>query len=667
VLSKKKEGKVIWIEPKVDYESKRIRYHIRDTGHPTHGSTSRQGFNCVATGTSIPFSYIREEGAAGRIGAELVAVVCDSNDGRKFVAPDSVDHKPVDFAAPEFLNGMLQGKAANDVYKYGMKTWGSLFTPRQLKALVTFSELLTEVRTEIEALDSELKDDKIPLREGGCGRTAYADALVTYLAFVIDKCADFWSTICTWNAPNSQIRYTFSKQAIPMTWDFAEVNPFSEKTGSWDAMLRGVAKGIRTLPTRSTAEVKQRDAASRVREVGRCVVSTDPPYYDNISYSDLSDFFFVWLRHNLKDVWPDECATLLTPKEEELIADAKRAGSKAAAKAHFENGMETVFREAASNCDERYPATIFYAFKASETENSGSVSTGWETFLTGLLNSGFSVTATWPVRTEFANKIGIAAGDNMLASSIVLACRRRIKDAPLATRSDFVAALKREMRSSIRVLQKQNIAPVDLAQSAIGPGIAIFSSYSRVVEADGKNMTVRTALILINEILSEVLSGEEGSFDAETRFALTWYDQFGFGPGPYGDADICAKAKNTTVDAVIRSGLARSTSGRVALITKDLLPSEWNPATDQSLTIWEVTHHLIKSLEHSEQRAAELLQKAGPGLGESARQLAYLLFQIADQKRRTEDAATYNMLVTAWPQLQRLAAGEPSTTDESLF
>lgn len=325
--------------------------------------------------------------------------------------------------------------------------------------------------------------------------------------------------------------------------------------------------------------------------------------------------------------------------------------------------------KAAENCDERYPATVFYAFKASESEEKGSISTGWETFLAGLLNSGFAVTATWPVRTELASKIGVGAGDNMLASSIVLACRKRAVSAAMATRGEFISALRKEMLTAVKILQVENIAPVDMAQSAIGPGIGIFSRYSKVVEADGKSMTVRTALLLINEVLAEVLSGEESEFDADTRFAVTWFEQFGHNPGSFGDADTLAKAKNTTVNGVVESGIAISKEGKLRLLERRDMAESWNPATDKRLTVWETTQYLIRALEESESKAAELVAKLGSGVSERARQLAYLLYGICDRKKWASEGSAYNMLVTAWPEIEKLSR-QPisiSPTAETLF
>lgn len=652
-LAKKAGKPAVWIEPIIDGATRTIRYRIRNGGNPPEGNIGRNGASCLATGTPIPFAYIRAEAQAGRMGESLIAIVAEGARGRAYVeaSSENVDVPP---ANNPVEGSIFDWPGRMNVVRYGLDEWSKLFTPRQLLALTTFSDLLPEVRRRV--IDDFPGESGARLRDGGSGGEAYADAVVTYLAFAIDKCTDFWSSICSWNNAGEKMRQTFSRQAIPMTWDFAEANPFSTSTGNWQAMVEWVGKVIDRLPTSGQAQTAQRDARARIAEVGVCVLATDPPYYDNISYADLADFFYVWMRRNLKEIWPDECSTLLTPKVDELIANQYRAGSKAAAHKHFELGMQGVFGMAAEHADERYPATVFYAFKATENSEAGVASTGWETFLAGLLEAGYAVTATWPIRTEKPGKVGMNAGDNMLASSIVLACRRRHVAAPMATRGEFVAAMRNEMPAAIRLLQEQNIAPVDMAQSAIGPGIAVFSRYAKVVEADGSAMTVRTALALINEVLAETLSGEEGEFDADTRFALTWFEQYGHNPGPYGDGDLLAKAKNTTVEGVVRAGVAASREGRLRLVERRELPEGWDPATDSRLTVWETTQHLIRALEQSELAAATLLRRMGGGMGERARQLAYLLFGVCDRKKWADEAGAYNMLVTAWPEIERLAA-----------
>ena len=669
VLASKAGKPTTWIEPIIDHNSQTISYQIRQGGKPADGNVSRQGSTCLATGASIPFSYIRAEGQAGRHGCDLMAVVCESKSGKIYVEPAAADNPVIQRSSVDYLQGNLQGKAAGNVSNYGIETWDQLFTNRQLAALNSFSEILDDLRLKIEEDAVHLPNDSIHLRDGGSGRTAYADAVLTYLAFVIDRMTDRNSTICTWDSSRMHARNVFARQAIPMTWDFAENNPLGDSSGSFLNCVAGVCKALERLPTNNYGLTAQRDARARISEVGNCVVATDPPYYDNISYADLSDYFYVWLRRNVKNIWPDECATLLTPKVEEMIASSLRAGSKEAANKHFELGMEGVFTKAAENCDERYPATVFYAFKASESEEKGNISTGWETFLSGLLNSGFAVTATWPMRTELASKIGIGAGDNMLASSIILACRKRSITAAMATRGEFIAALRSEMAPAIRILQVENIVPVDMAQSAIGPGIGIFSRYSKVVEADGQPMTVRTALSLINEILAEVLSGEESELDADTRFAVTWFEQFGHNPGAYGDADTLAKAKNTTVTGVVESGIATSRDGKLRLLERNELSDTWNPTSDSRLTVWETTQHLIRALEQSESDASELLKLIGSGFSEKARQLAYLLYGICDRKKWASDGSAYNMLIAAWPEIEKLARQELTgdSSPETLF
>lgn len=655
-----------WINAVVDHESKSITYKIMTGGKMPEGLIGRNGGVCLATGTSIPFSYIRHEAQQNRMGSVLLAVVADGESGRQYLEASAVPDIPI-VEGPQ--GSIFDWPGRLNVVRYGLDEWKKLFSPRQLFSLVTFCEILEEVRERIQKDGTDLPSDDRPFREGGEGHVAYADAVITYLAFAIDRMTDRNSTICSWTTSREHARNVFARQAIPMTWDFAENNPIGDSSGSFNNCLAGICKTLEVLPTNNFANTAQRDARARISEVGRCVISTDPPYYDNIGYADLSDYFYVWLRKNVGDIWPDECATLLTPKVDELIANAYRAGSKAAANKHFELGMEGVFMKAAENCDERYPATVFYAFKASESEEKGSISTGWETFLAGLLNSGFAVTATWPVRTELASKIGVGAGDNMLASSIVLACRKRAVSAAMATRGEFISALRKEMLTAVKILQVENIAPVDMAQSAIGPGIGIFSRYSKVVEADGKSMTVRTALLLINEVLAEVLSGEESEFDADTRFAVTWFEQFGHNPGSFGDADTLAKAKNTTVNGVVESGIAISKEGKLRLLERRDMAESWNPATDKRLTVWETTQYLIRALEESESKAAELVAKLGSGVSERARQLAYLLYGICDRKKWASEGSAYNMLVTAWPEIEKLSR-QPisiSPTAETLF
>jgi len=647
----------VWIEPIVNRDGYEIRYVIREGGHAPEGTIGRSSAGrCVATGTPFGFDYVRREGKSSGFGCHALAAVAHGPRGRVYVGGIDTPAIPSVLVPPALEAALPRNPRDFKTPGYGLSRWRDLFTDRQLAALTTFSDLLPEVRQLIEndARDAGLADDRHRLREGGRGLAAYADALVTYLAFVLDKCADYWSTICSWHNSKELIRNTFARQAIPMTWDFAEVNPFSNLTGSWTSMVEWVAKATGSLPATGTADVAQRDAAARVRETAVPAVFTDPPYYDNIGYSDLADFFYVWLRSNLREVWPDELSTLLTPKTEELIADPYRHGSSSSARAHFEGGMEDVFSAVAEVQSPMVPSVVFYAFKQSETDASGTASTGWETFLQGLRSAGLAVTSTWPVRTELVNR-PLAMKKAALASSIVIACRPQDVDAPFATRGDFLSALRAELPLSIRLLQRESIAPVDMAQSAIGPGMAVFSRYSKVIEADGTEMSVRRALALINDVLQEVLSEEETEFDGDTRWALTWYEQHGMKPGPFGDAETLSKAKNTSVHGVLHAGIAVQRDGKVRLVDRNELRSDWDPTADARLTVWEVTQHLIHRLDQSEDEAAVLLRRIGVGMGERSRQLAYLLYEAAERRGWAEEAVAYNTLVQAWPDVVKLA------------
>jgi putative DNA methylase len=665
-LSKKSGRDQVWIEPIIDHSNQTISYRIIVGGSPPPGTVNRGNGVCVASGSSIPASYIKAEGSAGRLVDVPLAMVVDSIRGREFREFDGtlVDHLAAEW---EPTGAMSDHSQYMGTPRYGLDEWRKLFSKRQLVALTTFSDLISSIHDEIRLLAIDRGDDPRRLSEGGSGAVAYADALVTYLAFVFDKCLNSWSSLATWS-DSGFVRPVFARQAISMTWDFAEVNPFSDATGNWNGMTDWVVRAVKNLPFNNFGTTSQRDAQARIEEVGNCVVSTDPPYYDNVPYADLSDYFYVWMRKNLSSIWPDEFATLLTPKAEELVANHVRAGSWEAAQKHFQQGMFKVFETARRLADERYPTTIFYAFKAAETTNDQTASTGWEVFLSGLLDAGYSVVATWPIRTEKPGRtreIGAAA----LSSSVVLVCRGRSISAAMATRGEFITALRAEMAPAIRILQVENIAPVDMAQSAIGPGIGIFSRYSKVVEADGQAMTVRTALSLINEVLSEVLSGEESEFDADTRFAVTWFEQYGHNPGVFGDADTLAKAKNTTVSGVVDSGIASSKEGKLRLLERGEMLDDWDPNKDSRLTVWEATQHLIRALEVSESDAAELLKKIGGGFGDKARQLAYLLYGICDRKRWAGEGGAYNMLIAAWPEIEKLARQEPTgdSSPETLF
>ena len=661
-LAKRPGKPKVWIEPIIDRDAKTIRYAIREGGEPSHDRTvSRGNGTCIATGAAIPKGYIKSEGTAGRMGTMLMAVVAEGKGGRVYCAPVAHDVKSAECEVPaEVPSGTL---AKNPQYMipipYGMDEWWKLFKARQLTALTTFSELLHEVSRRVRA-DAETAgmEDSCGgrLRHGGRGPDAYSDAIVTYLAFAIDKLVDLGNSLVRWEPVAQCPRQLFGRQAIPMVWDYAEANPFSNSSGSFIICLKGTANGLTSigLVLGTDALATQRDARARVQESIGAVISTDPPYYDNVPYADISDYFYVWLRRNLTDVWPDELSTLTAPKAEELVANRVRSGSRQAAEAHFESGMAEFMAQVAQFHPPSVPATIYYAYKATESKDGEVRSTGWDTFLQAVLDAGLQVSATWPMRTELANRQR-GLGSNALASSIVLACRPRSASATLATRGEFVAALHRELPEAVRVLQSGNIAPVDMAQSTIGPGIKVFSRYARVVEADGSSMPVSAALAIINDVLGEVLDGEEAELDADTRFALTWFSEHRYSPGPSGDADSVARAKNTSLAGIEESGIGEARAGKFRLYERSELDPDWSPLRDVRLTVWEATQNLVAALERSESEAAELLNVLG-GNGDRARQLAYLLYQKANDRGWSTEAGAYNGLINAWPNLRTGAA-----------
>ena len=660
-LAKRPGKPKVWIEPIIDQDALTISYAIREGGEPTHIRTCSGGNGtCLATDAAMLASYIKAESRAGRMGQELIAVAAEGDRGRRYCAPTPSDTAAAAVEQPPWRPEVaLPDKGLGfRVQPYGLDEWWKLFTPRQLIALTTFSDLLAEVaqRVRVDALAAGLDFDGMRLRDGGRGATAYADAVIVYLAFAIDKLADLGNTLVRWEPVAQCPRQLFGRQAIPMVWDYAEANPLSNSSGSFMTCLRGTVTGLTSIGTvlGGDARATQMDATAHVASQREAVVSTDPPYYDNVGYADISDFFYVWLRRNLSDVWPDECSTLLTPKAGEIIADPGRHGGPVGAKRHFESGMAKFMAQVAESHPADLPATIYYAYKATETKDGEVRSTGWDTFLQAVVDSGLQVSATWPMRTETAGRLR-AHGSNALASSIVLACRPRPSSAVLATRGELIAALRRELPEAVRVLQSGNIAPVDMAQATIGPGIKVFSRYARVVEAGGSSMPVSAALAIINDVLGEVLDGEEAELDADTRFALTWFTEHGYSPGPSGDADSVARAKNTSLAGIEASGIGEARAGKFRLYERGELDPGWSPAYDDRLTVWEATQHLAAALERSESEAAELMHILG-GYGDRARQLAYLLYQKANDKGWAAEAGAYNGLITVWPNLRTVAA-----------
>jgi len=662
-----KAGKEAYVEPVIEKSGYRFTVKV---GRPKDAEAAKSGtklarganFRCVMSGAPIAGDYIKAEGKAGRMGARLMAIVAEGDRGRVYLAPAPEHEEAAGKAEPHWRpEGEIAARmTGGNCTPYGLTSWGDLFTPRQLVALTTFSDLVGEARERIQrdAVAAGLPDDGKPLRDGGTGAMAYAEAVGVYLAFLVNQVANHSSSVCGWNSANTQMRSVFARQAIPMVWDYAESNPFCCSSGSYANLIERQVKGFVALGGGAEGAAGQLDANQQSISQGK-LVSADPPYYDNIGYADLSDFFYVWLRRSLRPVFPDLFGTLAVPKTQELVATAYRHGSKVRAESFFLSGMTEAMHRVAELSHPSFPVTIYYAFKQSESEtDTGVASTGWESFLGAVIRAGFAVAGTWPIRTEKQGRV-IGNDTNALASSIVLVCRRRPDDAPTTTRRDFVAELRRELPSALAHLQRGNIAPVDLAQAAIGPGMAVFTRYAKVLGAEGSPLTVREALALINQTLDEALTEQEGDFDADSRWALAWFEQHGFAEGDFGVAETLSKAKNTSVAGLEQAGILRSSRGKVRLLRAGELLAGWDPATDPRLSAWEIVHHLVRALESGEAAAAALVAKLGTK-AEVARELAYRLYNLCERKKRAAEAMSYNALVQSWPEIARLAREAPA-------
>lgn len=660
-----KAGKEAYVEPVIEGQGYRFTVKIGkpyDIEAVKKGTTSgkRNAFRCLLSDVPVSYDHIRQEGKAGRMGARLMAIVAEGDRGRVYLAPTPEHEAMALKAIPEWKpdNELPINPRDFKTPNYGLKTFSDLFTPRQLVALTTFSELVQEARKQVkqDALTVGLKNDNKPLVDGGTEATAYADAVGVYLGFGSSRAADAWSSIVTWRNQVEASRNTFARQAIPMTWDFTEVNPFSTSCGHWMGnSIEWVEKSLGHLPLKSeNGRSFQADASTQILS-DKKVVSSDPPYYDNIGYADLSDFFYVWLRRSLKTIFPDLFATLAVPKAEELVATPYRHGSKDKAEAFFLDGMTKAMHRLTEQAHPGFPVTIYYAFKQAESDGAeGTTNTGWDTFLAAVIEAGFAITGTWPIRTEKQGRV-ISNDTNALASSIVLVCRKRPVNAKMATRQEFVASLKSELPVALVHLQRGNIAPVDLAQAAIGPGMGVYTRFAKVLDAAGNPLSVREALALINQTLDETLAEQEGDFDADTRWALAWFEQSGFDEGEYGVAEQLSKAKNTSVGGMVEAGILLSKGGKVRLLKPEELPADWDPAKDTRLTAWEGVHHLIRAMNSGGEGAAAILVFGMGSTAEIARELAYRLYTLCERKKRAAEALSYNALVQSWPELQRLA------------
>lgn len=652
-----KAGKEAYVEPVVNGES----YHFTvKMGLPPasarNGTKLSRGanFQCLLSDTPIEPKYIKAEGVAGRIGQRLLAIVAEGTRGRVYLAP-TVEHEEIaEQARPDWRPETSLPDDPRNFWtlNYGLDKFGDLFTRRQLVALTTFSDLVQEAiaRVRDDALSAGMVDDGLGLDQGGSGAEAYAQSVGLYLAFLVDQVANHASTVCGWNHPNTQMRSVFSRQAIPMTWDYAEANVFSDSSGSFNNLFERQIKGFEALGRGAAGCAEQADAAQQEISISK-VISTDPPYYDNIGYADLSDFFYVWLRRTLRSIFPSLYATMAVPKTEELIATPYRHGSKDKAETFFLDGMTAAMHNLAELAHPAFPVTIYYAFKQAETKaEAGTSSTGWETFLAAVLKAGFALSGTWPVRTEKEGR-AIGNGTNALASSIVLVCRPRAGNAPTVSRRDFIRELNTTLPDALADMTRGGInspvAPVDLSQSIIGPGMEVFSKYSAVIEANGKPMTVRTALQLINRFIGE------DDFDHDTQFCLAWFEQHGWAEGKYGDADVLARAKGTSVGGLIEAGVVDSAGGDLRLLKWAEMPRDWSPENDSRLAVWEGLHQLIRALNQDGESAAGALLARMPDKTASLNALMYRLYTLCERQGWAEEARAYNELQGAWAGIEQ--------------
>ena len=663
----KKKGKEAYVVPRV--ENGRVEFGIgHDVAHApikeTDGTVRRTGAVCVGCGTAVPLAYVRVEGKAGRIGARLMAVAAEGHRRRVYLTPTTEHEKAADVPVPDDVpdTEIPHNPRYLTTPNYGMTRHADLFTPRQLTALTTFSDLVGEARGKayVDALASGMAEGE-RLEAGGTDAAAYADSVAVYLGLTLGRMTDINNALCRWENTKTQVRNLFNRQAISMIWDFAEAPPFGVSAGGFGVSLLNLCKALDRLGYGQAGKADQLSAPRRA--YGDVLIATDPPYYDNVGYADLADFFYVWLRRCIGDVMPATLSTLLTPKVDELVADPYRHGGAQGAGQFFEDGFQRVFESIRTETPPDLPITVFYAFKQSESDIDGTASTGWQTLLQGMLYSGWQVTATWPIRTELGNRTR-SLDSNALASSVVLALRPRPPTAEAVTRRAFLTALKSELPRALRDLQQGSIAPVDFAQAAIGPGMAVFSRYRTVVEADGSAMTVRTALALINHALDEVLTEQEGDFDADTRFCVKWFTQFGWDETDFGHADQLSRSTNTSVDGLVRGGVFWARAGRARLLAPDDLSDDWNPLTDDRISVWEAVVRLAKTLDQQGgEEAAQLMGAVAQRVDlDTAKELAYLLFAICEKKKWTDTALLFNGLGTSWSDLSAVARAGGSRT-----
>ena len=656
IISSKKDG--IFFKPLINKNS--IEYEVKK-GIPSLKSTKVSrgaNFKCLYCGELLNEKYVKQQSIKKKINWKLMGLVCKNKGGKVYYPAKDEDKQLALKAIPKWVPEEEMNPHTSTLVSgrgYGIKYWKELFINRQLLALTTIADIIGKITEQIEKdAESIIKtSENKSLSEGGFGPKAYAEAITTYLTFSFDKLTDWYTVNCNWIPRIEGVGHTFSKQAIPISWDFIEINPFSTSVGNFLNHVSWVSKVIEDLPEKPQGKVINMDSSSSLNFGNEnFLISTDPPYYDNISYADLSDFFYIWMRKILKNIWPNIFSTLMVPKMKEIVAESYRFNNdKKLAEKHFQESIEKVLININKKVNPIFPVSIYYAYKqkVEVKDLSGDLkiySSGWDTMLTALMNSGFQIIRTWPMRTERSAR-STSIGTNALASSIVIVCRPRPESATLSTRREFVKELKKELPSALKYLQEAGIAPVDMAQSAIGPGMAVFSKYSKVLEADGTLMSVRTALQIINQELDSFFTEQESDMDKETRFCIAWYEQFGWKEGPFGDANTLSTAKGTAVNALETAGCISAKAGKVRLLKRSELDEDWDPTTDKKLTVWECVQHLIKKLDEGEAEAAKILKKIG-GLAESVKELTYRLYSMCEKKGWAEDGLSYNSLISSW-------------------
>lgn len=632
--------------------------------------TRGANFRCLMSNTPMSHDYVRGEFQAKRNSERLMAIVAEGGRGRIYLSPPPEHEAIAKHAQPAWRPEQEMNQDTSTLVSgrgYGITHWYELFTPRQLVAMTTLSDLLNEVRERTcqDALSVGMADDAHGLDAGGTGALAYAQAVSVYLACALSRLASYNNTVCYWNMKGGSVGQIFVRHAIPMSWDFIEINPLEKMSGNWAGGVEWVSDVLDQLMPGIVGNATQMDAGGVPAHQRKLVVSTDPPYYDNIGYADLSDFFYVWLRRSLKSVFPSLFATLAVPKAEELVATPNRHGGKEQAEAFFLEGMCRAMRRLAGQAHPAFPVSIYYAFKQAETGKEGTASTGWETFLDAVFHAGFALSGTWPLRTE--RNSGLKNDTNSLASSIVLACRKRPTDAATISRREFLRELNSVLPEALDEMTKgagdehSPVAPVDLSQAIIGPGMAVFSKYAAVLEADGSPMSVHTALQLINRFLAE------DDFDHDTQFCLHWFEEHGWADGPYGDADTLSRGKGTSVDGMKEAGVLQSGGGKVRLLKWSEYPAEWDPRTDKRTPVWEALHQLIRALNQGGEAASGALLALLGGKTEAVRQLAYRLYTLCERLGQAEDARAYNELITSWTGIESAAGETPGVSQLNLF